>query len=103
MLPLQSFALDEQTVMTNTTKTEGSQYITNNTGSWFTNNTDRINYIKSKLKWVNKKNLSDSINEKDPSVRAKKVNTLVEGFYDRKKNKKEVIITSNNSLESIRS
>ncbi len=33
MLPLQSFALDEQTVMTNTTKTEGSQYITNNTGS----------------------------------------------------------------------
>ncbi len=33
MLPIQGFALDEQTVMTNTTKTEGSQSIINNTGS----------------------------------------------------------------------
>jgi hypothetical protein len=60
----------------------------------FLSNTERLDFIKNTFKKVRKKNIGDSILEKDTTVRAKKIRTLTESFHDRKKSRKEIIITA---------
>ncbi len=102
--PLQSFALSEQTRSANVNTTQTG--VTNNRDGRvkkFNTNTERLNFIKTKFKEVRKKNIGDSFVERDPTLRAKKVRTLIEGFRDRKKNKKEVLVTATGGLESVQS
>lgn len=74
MLPLQGFALSEQVTQMNTISTGGSQTNVKK----FSNDTDRVNYIKGSLKGVRMNNLNNSITDRDPSVKAQKVRTLTE-------------------------
>lgn len=47
--------------------------------------------------------MNDSIDEKNPKIREEKIRTLVESFHNRKKDRKEIIVTATGNLESIRS
>lgn len=111
MLPIRGFALDTQTGSTNTGSTQtGStntpnekdkQNTDNKRERRFTTDIDRLNFIKAKSKEIRRKNIGDSIMEKDTTVRARKVRTLTESFHDRKKNRKEIIVTATGGLDAV--